>query len=660
VAKKKKRPNKKHPRTRTPQLRLALVEAQALMRRGQWLEARDRLEGLERRHPRDPEVLLLLLSAYQQLRDHVRLRAVSERLAPLVPNSPDVPLAAAAADLANGFPARALRTYQSFLARWPDHPAAEQVRRTVAGLETDLGRMLEDVGLSGPDGLELAALHEEIQCLLAEGRYPETRAKAAELLRRKPRFAAALNNGGEASFREGRFAEAVAAAEHVLGFDPDNFHALSNLTRYLFLGGRLAEARAAAERLKAVRSENPDVWPKKAEALSFLGDDQGVLAAWEGARLAGEDNLPSHGALLVHLAAVAACRLGREDEGRRLWQTALRRQPSLDLARANLDDFERPPGQRHAPWPFTITYWLPAATVDDLRRRLEAPLRRDDAAFRTAARGFLEAHPELTALAPFMLDHGDGPTREFALRLASMAQTPELLAALRDFALGRRGTDEMRMQAGQAATEAGLIPTGPVRFWSNGEWTEVLLLGYEIYWEPKHQNHAPEVERWGIEAIEATNRGDGRRAEELLRKALEVEPDAPDLQNNLAAALQAQGRFEEGEALVRRLHARHPDYFFARAAVARMHALDADFDKAKELLAPLLTMRRLHITEFRALCSAQIDLLMEEGQRDGARTWLELWERADPDGPLLDHYRYRVEAPPWQRGRGKKPRRPAP
>jgi hypothetical protein len=201
-----------------------------------------------------------------------------------------------------------------------------------------------------------------------------------------------------------------------------------------------------------------------------VGDHQGVYDAWEGARRAGKETLSEHDAMLAHLAAVAVCRLGREGEARRLWQEALKQMPGLDLARANLDDLRQPPGQRHGPWPFSLASWIPASTVEELSRRLGGPARsRNDKAVTEATRRFLETHPELTALTPLLLDRGDPDGRGLARRLARMAETPEMLAALHAFALGQRGPDQHRIEAGEAAQAAGLMPSGPVRFWANGE-----------------------------------------------------------------------------------------------------------------------------------------------------------------------------------------------
>lgn len=86
-----------------------------------------------------------------------------------------------------------------------------------------------------------------------------------------------------------------------------------------------------------------------------------------------------------------------------------------------------------------------------------------------AARRFLRKHPEIIAVVPMLLERGDERGREFALLLARTANTPELLEALKDFALSQHGPDQLRMEAAQVASQAGLLPPGPMRQWLGGE-----------------------------------------------------------------------------------------------------------------------------------------------------------------------------------------------
>jgi len=376
-----------------------------------------------------------------------------------------------------------------------------------------------------------------------------------------------------------------------------------------------------------------DVSVKQAEALSYLGDDEGVLDVFQRAERAGDLAPPLGNPLLYHLAAVAALRLGREDQALRWWRQALRQAPGLDMARENLADLSRPVGKRHAPWPFPFSNWVPPHMIREVAQAiLAAAGRHDDQAIARATRRMLRDHPHLAALVPLLLDRGDPEGRELALRLALIAGTPDLQAALRDFALGQRGPDALRQQAAQAAVEAGLLPAGTVRLWLEGAWRDLLLFAFEVHGEPTTRHPRP-VEEWANQAMAAIHAGDGARAEELLKQALEAEPEAPDLLNNLAAAYELQGRSAEAEALHRQLVERHPDYLFARAGLAQRLIQRRDLADARALLDPLLSRRRLHFSEFAALCVAQIDLYAAEGNLDTARSWLDLWKSADPDHP---------------------------
>ena len=206
----------------------------------------------------------------------------------------------------------------------------------------------------------------------------------------------------------------------------------------------------------------------------------------------------------------------------------------------------------------------------------------------------------------------------------------------------------MRQEAAQLASEAGLLPAGLVRLWLQGEWREVLLFGWELHDEPT-QEHEPQVEEWQKEATLALRRGDADEAERLLRRALEVEPDAPDLLNNLAVTYEQQGRRAEVETLLRRIIERHPDYAFAPISLARVLLQRGERAEARDLLQSLLARRRLHYSEFAALCAAQADLYLAEGNRDAARSWRRMGAEVDPDNPSLTRQQRQLARPRLRR-----------
>jgi len=639
-----------------------LARAQDLLDDEEWEEAEALLHDLDRRYPNRAVVLTHLLNLAYNRRDNGGYLDVAERLARLTPADSEITWGLAGAYMLNMFLASALRMYRRFVERWPRHERAAEARDMAQDLETRLAKALPALGLEGNDALEIAEQHERIQLLSRRSRWAEARELAERVLARKPDFTAVLNNLSQTYAAEGRFDEAIAAAERVATLDADNIHALANLVHYHYMKGEVAEARHWAERLKATSSNHSDyadVWMKTAEALTYVRDDEGVLAALRGAEKAGDKAgnraIFTYDGLLYHLAAVAALRLGREGEARRLWRQALDVAPALGIARENLSDLSKPVGERHAPWPFSLAQWVPQAVIDDLVAASEPSTRRGqgdgDEAIARGQRRVLTRHPLTIRLVPELLERGDPMGREFALQLALLSQAPELLPALRDFALGQHGPDGMRTEAIEPVQDAGLIPPGLVRMWMQGQWREVRPLHFAVDGEPV-ERHTGRVQEWEREAIGLMHANQPERAERLLRRALEAAPDAPDLLNNLAAALNRQGRKEEFRALVERIHELDPDYLFGRTNLAILRILDGRIDEARALLQPVMARKHFHVSEFSALMHAQLELCMAEGEVDGARAWFDIWKQTDPDpdNPMQKMWEERLSARSRLRG----------
>jgi tetratricopeptide (TPR) repeat protein len=327
-----------------------------------------------------------------------------------------------------------------------------------------------------------------------------------------------------------------------------------------------------------------------------------------------------------------------------MWKQALKIQPGLDIARENLEDLDLAVGERHGPWPFPSGNWLGQDAMRDLRSLLEGIDARGDRRTLSAVRQYLQKYPQVEAVLPFLLERGDPFGRGMAVALIHIADRPELWEALKSFALGPYGPDAMRLEAANSLSQQGVLPGGQKRMYMQGEWRDMLLIGFQIGDESEDREDFPrQVEKLAEEATLALYEDDWQRAEQLLKEALAVRPDSPSLLNNLAMAYQLQGREEEALSMVREIHERHPDYLFARVSVAQLAIKDGDLDRAHDLLDPLLERKTLHFSEFSRLCSGLIDLSLAEGNRDAARSWFEMWESADPDSPGLAAYRLRVD-----------------
>jgi tetratricopeptide (TPR) repeat protein len=632
---------------RPPQAVLeALARGLALRERQRYAEALAAVSEADRKYPDHRDLLLLLAELTYRVNDaHGHLDAC-DRLVRLGGSDAGILYMRASALLGCGYLLLGLRTFQETLARFPQHPKSAQARQTVADLQPRVEEVLASLGVSGAEGIELGMLHERVQVHLYRGEFEQTRQVGQRLLARCPRFVPAFNNIAEAWFHDGDIDQAIAATRQALAVEPDNVHARGNLVRFLTLAGEQAAAREAAQPLHDLPVENPENWLKKAEAFSFLGDDQGVIDAWHGAEQTGFALRPGHLALLHHLAAVAFFRQGDRDRSVRLWRLCLEQVPNFDLARQHLDQLRLPPDQQDLPWSFGLAQWLPRKLFD----RLLSPIERSGTTGDQAAKQFrriLERYPHLGKVLVMLLDRGDPSGRELAVRLAMIASTPELLAALRDFALGRSGSDQWRMKAAQAASEAGLIDQGLVRLWLQGQWREVILCNFEVTEEPLQLTHSAEVNDLCVRAIKLNQQGQPVLAEPLLRRALELEPGAPDLLNNLSVSLALQDRHAEADAITRDLHQKHPNYLFAVTGLARLLVREGKFDEARELLKLLLRRRKFHSSELLALVTAEVELAQARGLPEVARSWVEMVNRMAPNHPAVRVLRERVRERRW-------------
>lgn len=639
--------------TRVPPSRVleGLETVQQLQEEGQFEEADLLLRELAQQYPKRIEILVELANVAQHLHDPVRLQLACKQILALEPGDPDATLGLASAYLQQAFPALAVRTFQKFLDLAPQHEKATHVRDMLRDIEPELNQTLEE--LSTDEALKLALEHEEVQALLNEGDYWRAERLAKSALRRHPDYPPLLNNLSLIYRQQGRFELALQTAQQVLELEPHNIHALANLIQYLCFTGRAEEARAYAEPLKNSTDRAWEEWVKKAEGLTLLGDEEGVLEVHRLAHAAGDKEAMLSGAwaTLAHYAAVAAAHLGRETEARRLWNEALNYRPSFDLAVANLEDLQRPQKERNGAWAFSGRLWFSAAWIQDIQEMM-GPLMGSDSAegemLPRNARRLVRKHPEFVAVFPVLLKHADPMTRNLALLLADLSQEPALLAAVKDFALGQRGSDDLRLHALQIAGRAQLLPQGEIPLWIEGEWRDVSARGLEVTDEPTTQ-HGPKVMRLLEEASAAASNKDWKHAEELYARASALEPHAPDLQGNRAVMIKFQGREAEAEALLWEVHKRFPEYVFARLNLARLSISRGELEIAHELLDPVLARPRLHGLEFLSLCNAEIELALAENDSEAAHHWLELWETYAPEDPGLGYYRARVEktfAPP--------------
>lgn len=631
-------------RPASPDYRLieGLEDADRLMRRQQWIEARQLLEDLNRRFRSQPQVLARLMDVTLEQGDSLAYLSACEQMQRLESGDPDLVLALIGAYMNNLRPTRALRWLEFFLERWPEHPQAEEARRAKANILEDLAKSFASSDLSQDEWLQLSAQLDEMRTMLDQERYRQAIAIGEALVQRFPRFSAAYTHLAQAAWLDGQWKRAVAVTRQQLEFDPGNLYGLRNLAQFQTGSKEPNETQTLTDHLKKVPVTTDEENLLVIEALSFLGADAEVLESYEQARLRGDLATPGpRSAKAHHLAAAAACRLNDLPTARQCWQKALAMHPGFALAQTNLDDLGKPDSQRNCPWPFTLEYWLPRLIIYEFMRTIELQQRGSSAAMRRACLRLVERHPEIETLVPLLLERGDEYCREFALALARLAQTPDLIQAARDFAFSQSGPDQMRLEAASLAIHSGLIPSGFQRLWLNGQWTEILLLGIELQHD-KLIRHSALVRQLLEQALRSARQGEIEQADSFFMQALEVEPDSPDILYNQSAIYQAQGRYELAYQQIEQVYTRYPDYLFGRVGQAQILIRRGHFKQARQVLEPLFSRKNMNYSEFDAFCAINIELCLAEEQISKAAAWFSTWESANPQNPKLEIYRVKV------------------
>lgn len=625
-------------------LREGLEEAETLLDSEHPQEALELLRELDKKFPRSPDVLGLMANARVDMHDQHGYLHAMRRLHELTPNRAEVKLGLAGGYLSDGRVALALQTFRQFLKKWSHHERAAEVQDTVAELETGLAKILDGLGLSLKNGLEFASMHEELQVLMEAGELKRCKQLVKRLLAQRPDFAPPMNNLSQVHWLDGDLPSAIETAHKVLEIEPDNVHALSNLARYLFMLGKNDESLAFAEKLKESRADAADVWVKKAEALSFIGDDDGVLALLDQAKQSKETDALT--GTVYHQCAVAAYRNKKASQARKYWQKALKLSPYFELASANLDELKKPSHLRLCPQAFSLEAWLPRKAIDQLSSATErAARKKDDQAFQKHINTYFDKHPELIQFIPAALKEGDALSRDLALKLVDMSAGPALLSNLQEFALGQEGPDALRMEAAQTLSKHGVFKSGSsIEMWWEGELRPMMMLGFQINYDPPEKSPLkPAVQRLMEKAVFALNEEDGELAESHLRKAIQIQPNDPSLLNNLAYALSLQGKTDESDALADSLPEKFPDYFFGWIVSARRAMNRDDLETAREYIDKMMARQELHVTEFSALCSCQIDFMIEDDKPEGALSWYEMWQQGYPEDPWLEEYEEKME-----------------
>ena len=167
-------------------LLIELDEADQLLERKKTDQARQILDELDRQRPNQPAILSLLVNASYDQNDMRAYEWAIYRLARLDHHEPDLLVGLGGAYLEHVRPGLAIRTFEHFLQRWPDHPRSANIRQTVAELRAPLRQGMDKLAWPEEESIDMAAQHEEVCFFLEHGQLQQGRQAAEKLLKRGP------------------------------------------------------------------------------------------------------------------------------------------------------------------------------------------------------------------------------------------------------------------------------------------------------------------------------------------------------------------------------------------------------------------------------------------------------------------------------------------
>jgi tetratricopeptide (TPR) repeat protein len=605
----------------------ALRQADSLIDRGRASGAVELLEPLLASYPRVADLHYSLGYAHVKAGDTWAGLAGYERAMELS-RDPGywLPLASLYLDLELN--AHALHAFRQVLKHRLYVPEDQDVRGVIALLEASVQETAHNLRIPVTQvekGLHYLEIGQRVQ---QAGDYPACIAANRQAMRLLAHWPPPRNNLSLALFFDGQPGEAIAIARQVLAQDPDNIQALGNAVRFLAWTGHEEEARALWVRLKEIEPKYENDRLKIVEAAAVLDEDERVCTLLEPLDQQELTRRPGFSEQMQLYLAVAEANLGKPTARRRLkalrggipWATQLL--AALEAGRPGPGWADRFPY-------FHVSQLVPRQRLDQFIELLSREDRMPPDRFRRLVERFAAQFPSIVLMAEKLIWEESQP--EAGIGILETIATPAALAALRRFGLSQAGDDETRQQALFSLLEAGEItPDETLRVWSQGEWRELQLRGYEVSDEPvtEYASRVADLLRQGEQAL---HQDDRERAESLFRRALESEPRAREAYNNLGTIYAYRGDHARAKEMFQAALEINPLYVLPRCNLVHYLLDEGDIEGAQAMLAPLADLPRFRPQEMAFYSYTQARVLIELEEYDTARKALQMALQMRPD-----------------------------
>lgn len=578
-------------------------------------------------HPQDRNRFIGFLEACLKFESYRQTRHACREWLKVHPLDREVWRSYAGVCLQDGFITTGVAAAQTILNQWPDWSEASVCREII---QTANKYRTNNLAAFGPElSDELLLKHEEVLDAFQGGLFENTIRLAREALVRWPQAQPIRNNLAMALGYIGKYSESAEECRHLLDTDPNNVFAWKGFVHSLFYTGRLDEARIALDSMIACHSIREGRFALTAEMLVLLGQESRLIDWAEPIIRDNRDRgaEPLERGMLRHYVAASHARLGNDAEARKMWNASLQQYP-MESTRDNLAELDKPVVRRSRPSFFVLEQVCPVKLIEEVAQVVK---NRSDSDSHSDVIEFVQQHPELRHVARVALELGDADCQDFGGKLCGLIADEESLDLLESYVRHSQGDLGIRAKVSATLLKYGRIVRGVQNQWRDGTPTDLQTIDFEICFDPMREESDPLVQRLMQRAHDEMKKGNYKKSETLWVQTLEKSPNDPSLHFNLAVCRSKMDVECDMNDAISEIHRRWPDYSFARMVCAINLATGGKTSEARELIEPIMACKKLHFTEFRQLCSCQVEIACQEEKLELARSWLQMARHVLPD-----------------------------
>jgi len=606
----------------------------------------DAIDNAPSRFQRKPEFLLIKALGLLRAGDYEEARQVLDEIEKTHPKFGPLYFYKANLYMDDVFPAHVLRMLDKVHALGRLDAESESVMGEMDKVSRlILNESAVELGVSYEKMEKASWYHEAAQEKLNSGQWASAEQMAREALRQISGWTSPRNNRAYVLYFMGKIEDALAETQAVLTQKPNDLHALKNLVIFYTGLEEHEKAREYSTRMSACLQDLPSDADEVDMIISALGlvKDDGAL--WTLAQKYLKQDVEELYDISWQTLAISAVRTGHLKQAKLLLEKvedAYEPEETLVIKVRKALKVGKPLAAM--PQYPTLGLLLPPVILMELIEILGKHLENNQ-----PPRHIQKKLGEYVEKRPFIVNGlfrliDEKGTSEAIPSLLLQFNKPDVDARLLAYGLGDVGTSQQRLNVLSAMSQMGrTLPPNPIRFWNEeiGQWSDVDFTA-QMLSDDFDLNISPKAAGWAQKAYEAKI---DQEKVDCWRKAVEIDPQSGYAVHMLGILLVQMGQKEEGLKLAKRAIEVDPDYMFAYANLALLEAQaeTPNMELAMEYLgkvskAPVITSQTAFIMHF-----ALMILAFKRDDFESAKKEYELAFDLRPDDPMLEGWDTRLK-----------------